>query len=106
MRYYFDWMIDHRFTDFLKAKRDLLLFPPDAAALARFREAVRALASRADADAALVAADPQRAFFLRRFRQELEPLDRLELGGDLEPALARVQDRLTEVVDQVRAYTK
>lgn len=105
MRYYFEWMMDHRFTDFLVAKRDLFLFPPDEKALDKFREAIRALIRRTATDAEIVKADPQRAFFLRRFGQELEPLPELTLSSDLPAQVDAVQARLIEIQDRVRAYS-
>ncbi|MFN0152051.1 MAG: hypothetical protein ACKVU1_15225 [bacterium] len=106
MRFFFDWMIDHRFTDFLKAKRDLFLFDPDAKALERFHATIRELLARIAADEAVVKSDQQRAFFLRRFAQELEPLLALACAPDLAGAVAQVEERLTEIQDRVRAYSR
>ena len=105
MRYYFEWMMDHRFTDFLVAKRDLFLFPPDAKALETFRGAIRVLIQRTATDAEIVKADAQRAFFLRRFGQELEPLLELSLSAELPTQVDAVQSRLGEIQDRVRAYS-
>lgn len=106
MRFYFDWIVDHRYTDFLAAKRDLFLFPPDAAALARFHAAIRTLLERIAADEATLAPEPQRQFFIRRFGQEVRPLLDVTLGPDLEPRIAEVEARLIEIQDLARAYNK
>jgi hypothetical protein len=105
VRYYFEWMMDHRFTDFLVAKRDLFLFPPDEKALEKFRAAIRGLIQRTATDAEIVKADAQRAFFLRRFGQELEPLLALALSSDLPAQVDAVQAHLVEIQDRVRAYS-
>ena len=106
MRYYFDWMVDHRFTDFLKAKRDLFLFPPTAEALGEFHLAIRTLLERIGKDAETVKEDDQRAFFMRRFEQELEPLAELSLDEELAGKIDEVQAALTDLQDRIRAYTK
>jgi len=106
VRYFFDWMIDHRLTDFLKAKRDLFLFAPDAKALERFQTAIRDLLARIAADEEVVKADSQRAFFLRRFAQELEPLLALLPSADLAAEVAQVENRLSEIQDRVRAFSQ
>jgi hypothetical protein len=98
-------MIDHRFTDFLAAKRDLFLFAPDEKALARFQAAIRALHARAVSDAEIVGSDAQRAFFLRRFAQEIEALIPITLTSDLAKTVDTVQSRLVEIQDRARAYT-
>lgn len=105
MRYFFDWMIDHRLTDFLKAKRDLFLFPPDAKAVERFQATIREILDRIATDEEVVKADAQRAFFLRRFAQELEPLLALTPAADLPAAVAQVEARLSEIQDRVRAFS-
>jgi hypothetical protein len=102
VRFYFDWIIDHRVTDFLAAKRDLLLYPPDEAAVARFRAAIAALLERLSADEAALAIDPQRAFFVRRMAQETAPLGALALGEDLDARIASVEARLIEIQDLAR----
>lgn len=106
MRFYFDWIVDHRFTDFLAAKRDLFLFPPDEAAVARFRGAVAALIDRLAADEATLAIEPQRAFFLRRMAQEVRPLAGLSLADDLAARVADVEARLIEIQDLARNVNK
>lgn len=106
MRFYFDWIVDHRFTDFLAAKRDLFLFPPEEAAVARFREAIQRLLDRIADDEATLAPEPQRQFFLRRMGQEIRPLLDVRLGPDLSTRIAEVEARLVEIQDLARAYNK
>jgi hypothetical protein len=106
MRFYFDWVIDHRMTDFLAAKRDLFLFPPDDAAIRRYREAVQRLIDRVRADAALFAKDAQRRFFLERFEQEARPLLDLSLADDLPVRVADVEARLVGIQDLSRRYNQ
>ncbi len=106
MRFYFDWVIDHRMTDFLAAKRDLFLFPPDGAAIRRYHEAVRRLIDRVRADAALFAKDAQRRFFLERFEQEALPLLDISLADDLAARVADVESRLVEIQDLSRRYNQ
>jgi hypothetical protein len=106
LRFYFDWVVDHRLTDFLAAKRDLFLFPPDEAALRRFHDAIRKLVERAAADGALFETDPQRRFFLDRIAQETRPLLDLTLSDDLAARVADVESRPTEIQDLARRYSQ
>ena len=106
MRFYFDWIVDHRFTDFLAAKRDLFLYPADAASVEGFRAAIRTLVERLAADAATPTFDPQRRFLLRRFSEELTPLLSLSESDDLAARVAEVEARLVEVQDLVRSDSK
>jgi hypothetical protein len=106
VRFYFDWILDHRFTDFLAAKRDLLLYPPDEAAVGRFRAAIAAMLERLRVDEAALSGDAQRAFFLRRMAQETEPLRALALGDDHAARIADVEARLVEIQDLAREMNK
>jgi len=106
VRFYFDWIVDHRFTDFLAAKRDLFLYPPDATTVERFRAAIRALVDRIAADREAFAADPQRQFLLSRLSEELGPLLAILPADDLAARVAEVETRMIEVQDLARAYTK
>lgn len=106
MRFYFDWVVDHRLTDFLAAKRDLFLFPPDEAALRRFQQAIHRLLERVTADESLFERDQQRRFFLERIAQETRPLLDLALTDDLAARVAEVEAHLTEIQDLARRYNQ
>ena len=53
-----------------------------------------------------VKADDQRAFFLRRFGQALEPLADVALDEELSGTIDGVQSALTDLLERIRAYTK